>query len=226
LGGSVHVVDPRFTETFAIGVAADGDRWYLLLVNGGANGLPDFHDGVTVMANGRALDVLTPYQTRTTDGQAPLPLSLIVVRASSALPRRDLTIEIMERGTTLTRTTNVEVADWASSRAMRRAERDALVSVSTGCTGPPGAPVRLQTRAAPAGHVSLIWSGAPGGPEAYVLHGGSAPAATDVTQANLGDTATRFDATRVPRGTYYLRVRGRNACGVGAASNEVVAVVP
>jgi hypothetical protein len=47
----------------------------------------------------------------------------------------------------------------------------------------------------------------------------------DVTQSDLGDTATTFEARRVPRGTYYLRVRGRNACGVGAASNEVVALV-
>jgi hypothetical protein len=223
-GGSVQVVDPRFAEVFAIGIAADGDRWYLLLVNGG--GLPDFHDGVTVMANGRALDVLTPYQTRTTDGQARLPLSLIVVRAPSGLPRHNVTIEIMERGAALARTNNVEVVEWSASRAMRRAEQNALISLSTGCTGPPGAPGRLQARPAPAGRVSLFWSGAPGGPEAYVLHGGSAPAATDVTQADLGDAATRFDATRVPRGTYYLRVRGRNACGVGAASNEVVAVVP
>jgi hypothetical protein len=221
------VVHARLTDVFVTGIVADADRWYLLAVNGvDGNGLPDFHDGITVEANGRALDVLTPYQVKTTDGTALLPLSLIVVRAPTDLPRDNLTIEILERGAALARTAHVAVAEWGDEDAMRRVERDALIALSTGCAGPPGAPAALRTQPAPAGSVRLRWNGAAGGPEAYVLHGGTAPGATDVTQSELGDTATTFEATRVPQGTYYLRVRGRNACGVGAASNEVVAVVP
>jgi hypothetical protein len=224
--GAVQVVDPRFADVFVAGVAANADRWYLLLVNGGATALPDYHEGVSVIANGRTLGVLTPYQSRTTDGKARLPFSLIAARAPAALPRHNLTIDLVHRGAPLTRTTHVAVAQWDDDRAMRNAERDALTSLSTGCAGPPGPPADLQLQPVPAGHVRLTWNGAPGGPETYVLHGGSAPGAVDVTQSELGDTATTFEARQVPRGTYYLRVRGRNACGLGAASTEVVAVVP
>jgi hypothetical protein len=221
---TVQVVDPRFADTFVAGIAAHAGRWYLLVVSGGAQPLPDYSDGVTVSANGSRLDILVPYQVKTADGAARLPFSLLVARAPAAQPQA-LAIELLHRGTPLTRTTNLVVAEQVDDGAIRQVEHDALTSLSTGCAGPPAAPADLQALPARRGGVRLAWAGAPGGPEAYVLHGGTARGAVDVTQSDLGDTATTFEARRVPRGTYYLRVRGRNACGVGAASNEVVALV-
>ena len=33
-------------------------------------------------------------------------------------------------------------------------------------------------------------------------------------------------ASGVAAGTYFVRMRGRNRCGIGPASNEIVLVVP
>jgi hypothetical protein len=37
--------------------------------------------------------------------------------------------------------------------------------------------------------------------------------------------ATSYYAPGVGAGTYFVRVRGKNACGVSAASNEIAVVV-
>ena len=44
--------------------------------------------------------------------------------------------------------------------------------------------------------------------------------------ASRGSTVTSFTAPGVGGGIYYVRIRGKNGCGVGAASNEIVVVVP
>jgi hypothetical protein len=42
---------------------------------------------------------------------------------------------------------------------------------------------------------------------------------------DMGSPALGF-ATPAPAGVYYLRAAARNACGIGASSNEVVVAVP
>lgn len=76
--------------------------------------------------------------------------------------------------------------------------------------------------------VSLCWSPPAAGSPAvteYLLEVGTAPGAADLGTFGAG-TATRIVAS-APRGDYYVRVRARNANGVGQPSNEqLVRVLP
>jgi hypothetical protein len=70
--------------------------------------------------------------------------------------------------------------------------------------------------------VDLRWNASAGGYPAtgYVIEAGSAPGRSDLAVLNVGNV-TRF-VTNAPPGTYYVRVRGINATGPSAASNEIV----
>ena len=99
------------------------------------------------------------------------------------------------------------------------------MGVAGGCVGLPYAPV-LQAPAITGSLLSLAWD-APGGtvaPTSYVLFAGSAPGLADLAVLDLGGAGTAF-AANAPAGTYFLRVAGRSACGVGAASADVTAAV-
>lgn len=73
--------------------------------------------------------------------------------------------------------------------------------------------------------VSLGWNAAAGNATTYVLEGGTAPGLSNLGVLPLGSLDTAI-AGAVPAGTYYFRVRGANASGTSATSNEVVVVVP
>jgi hypothetical protein len=90
-------------------------------------------------------------------------------------------------------------------------------------TPPPDAPVDLAASAA-GGNVTITWS-APGGQNGYILEAGFAPGATNAAVLPLGNV-TSFAVGGVPSGVYFIRVRGVNAAGAGAASDEVMLVVP
>jgi hypothetical protein len=94
----------------------------------------------------------------------------------------------------------------------------------TGATSvnPPGAPTNLTSTVA-GSSVTLNWTAPAGGPvTAYQVEAGSAPGLANLAQ--LLTSATSLNAS-APPGTYYVRVRARNAGGVGAPSNEVTVVV-
>jgi hypothetical protein len=94
-----------------------------------------------------------------------------------------------------------------------------------GCTSPPGPPAGLSIVQNSGGTVVLAWTQSGGGPTSYIIEAGSAPGLANLATIDLGRPDLAFTATGVPRGTYYVRVRGRNRCGTGAASNEVAIVV-
>ena len=71
--------------------------------------------------------------------------------------------------------------------------------------------------------VTLNWSGASGATE-YILEAGSAPGASNVVVVSLGGATTV--TANAPPATYYVRIRPRNACGSGQATNEVTIAVP
>ena len=74
--------------------------------------------------------------------------------------------------------------------------------------------------------VTLTWVAPVGGdPTAsYIVEAGSAPTLRNLVVFDTGVTATRLEA-QAPSGLYYTRIRGRNACGIGAGSNEVVIAI-
>jgi predicted phage tail protein len=95
---------------------------------------------------------------------------------------------------------------------------------SSACSAPPSAPgaLRFTTRGST---VTLGWNGAGGAPTSYIVEAGSQPASADLVVTDSGGTATSMIATGVGRGTYFVRVRARNACGTSSPSNEVAIVV-
>ena len=107
------------------------------------------------------------------------------------------------------------------------ASNEATMVVGGACSAAPGAPTNFALTGNSGGVVSFTWTGSSGGPTTYIVEAGSASGLANlVPGSDLGSAATTFTATGVGRGTYFVRLRGRNACGTGAASNEVVLVVP
>ena len=89
--------------------------------------------------------------------------------------------------------------------------------------GAPGSLRGLTDRAT----VNLVWNAPTSGdPVAgYIIEAGSATGLSDLAVLSIGDTRTSFSASNVGNGTYYVRVKARNAAGTSAASNEIVLVV-
>lgn len=90
----------------------------------------------------------------------------------------------------------------------------------------PGAPVQL-TAAVTGNAVALSWTLPEASPAVtgYRLEVGSRAGATDILSTAIG-AAPAYRAAAVPRGRYYVRIRGVNANGVGAPSGEVIVDVP
>jgi hypothetical protein len=104
------------------------------------------------------------------------------------------------------------------------ASHEVSFSVGTGpCTTPPAAPSAF-TASVTATIVVLTWSAPSGAPSTYVVEAGSTTGATNLVVSDTGGAATSLTATAAP-GTYYARLRARNACGTSAPSNEIVIVV-
>jgi len=94
-----------------------------------------------------------------------------------------------------------------------------------GVPGRPGAPTDLHTFTDGA-TVGVEWGPPLRGadPLFYLMEVGSTPGASNIVTAfRVNDT--KFDASGVPPGTYFLRVRGVSAAGAGPASDEVELVV-
>jgi hypothetical protein len=93
------------------------------------------------------------------------------------------------------------------------------------CTAAPNAPSNLVS-IVNGSTVTLGWSpSTSGAPTSYIVEAGSAAGLADLATADTGSTSGSATFTGVGRGTYYVRVRGKNACGVGSASNEIVVAV-
>lgn len=89
-------------------------------------------------------------------------------------------------------------------------------------SGPPGAPAL--TGSVSGTTVTLSWTPPAGAaPSAYVVEAGSSPGTSNVFVGNVGNVLIL--STSAPLGTYYVRVRGVNAFGPGASSNEITLTV-
>ena len=118
----------------------------------------------------------------------------------------------------------VVARDAAGLAGQRSDEIIVRVGSTSACSAPPGAPVLFPASAA-RGVVVLSWA-APAGPvTSYVLAAGSAPGRSDLANVDLAGAATSFTATDVGPGTYYVRLRAKNGCGVGPVSGEIAVTV-
>src|SRR5262245_26215871 len=90
----------------------------------------------------------------------------------------------------------------------------------------PGGPANL-TASVNGTTVTLIWQPPESGDPAtsYVIEAGSVSGQSDLASFDTLTSATSFVASAVPSGRYFVRVRARNAAGLGPASNEVVVMV-
>jgi len=97
-----------------------------------------------------------------------------------------------------------------------------FLCVSGSCAAPPGPPSGL-TGAVSTYATSVSWTApASGGPAtSYVVEAGTTSGATNVIAFDTLSTATTFMAPGIPNGTYFVRIRSRNAAGTGAPSNEI-----
>lgn len=97
-----------------------------------------------------------------------------------------------------------------------------------GCVGLPLA-VTFDPATVSGNNVVLSWSAPSPGPGpavlSYVLAAGTASGLSNITVFDTGSSARSLGAV-APSGVYFLRAAARNACGVGAPSNEVRVVVP
>ena len=100
---------------------------------------------------------------------------------------------------------------------------EAQITVNSTC-GVPTAPYNL-TSSVLGEHVDFNWQ-PPflGAVTTYVLEAGSAPGLADRSSVRTGGAQPQV-RRQIPDGTYYVRVRAENSCGVSAASNEILAVV-
>jgi hypothetical protein len=120
------------------------------------------------------------------------------------------------------------IVEWecfaAGPSASCLAPRVSAQAVSSGevVTTPPG----NLTRTVQGTTVLLGWSPPPGSqPTSYVVEAGSTSGASNIAVFDTGNAATGLTVNNVPPGTYFVRVRGRDAAGTGPASNEVTVVV-
>ena len=92
------------------------------------------------------------------------------------------------------------------------------------CQGAPDAPTGLRLAINSGGFVALAWDSPATMPERYGLEVMQAPS-REATAIEVGHWP-RFAKAAVARGTYSVRVRARNRCGVSAPSGELLVVVP
>jgi hypothetical protein len=103
------------------------------------------------------------------------------------------------------------------------APSNAVTLTFPGACEAPIAPTALtNTVAGPV--VTLNWIG-DGSASTYRIEAGSSPGLADLATLDTAAAAPTF-TTAAPPGTYYVRVRAVNACGVSPPSPEVIVVVP
>jgi predicted phage tail protein len=116
----------------------------------------------------------------------------------------------------------------ASGSALSSASNEVVVVVgaTAGCTQPPSPPAALEATVNGL-IVTLTWSLAPNIQTAaqYAIEAGDASGRSNLAVITVPGVDTRFTA-QAPPGTYFVRVRALNACGMSGGSNEVLVRVP
>ena len=94
------------------------------------------------------------------------------------------------------------------------------------CASAPGTPGTPAVASVAGGTVVLRWTAAPGPVAVYVAEIGSRPGLHDAPPREARNVIDpSLTVTRVPPGTYYVRVFARNRCGDGPPSPDIAVVV-
>lgn len=100
-----------------------------------------------------------------------------------------------------------------------------IVVGAGGCTGPPPAPTGFASLVN-GRNVTLAWSlsSTANGPANFVIEAGSSTDLSNIAVIAI-DGGLRSLNVLAPPGQYFVRIRGQNACGTGAVSNEIIVTV-
>ena len=99
----------------------------------------------------------------------------------------------------------------------------ALAAATPAFAQAPGAPGNLQSTVNGT-TVLLTWNASAAGTvTGYLVEASVVPGGANV--ATLPVVGTSLTVPNVPPGTYFVRVRARNACGLSGPSNQVVVIV-
>ncbi len=114
------------------------------------------------------------------------------------------------------RSTNASGTSGASNEAH-------VVVGGGGCQGAPAPPTR-PLYGTNGTTVTVYWEASASPTLSYIIEAGSASGLTNLAVLDTGSAAISFTATAAV-GTYYLRVRTRNGCGVSTPSSELVVAI-
>lgn len=103
------------------------------------------------------------------------------------------------------------------------ASNEVILVVGKGRGSAPGPPTGLAV-ARSGGLYTLPWVAPRGNPLSHILEAGSVEGTTNLINRDLLTPLTSISGGALP-GTDHLRLRGRNVCGTGVASSEIVVVV-
>jgi hypothetical protein len=110
-----------------------------------------------------------------------------------------------------------------SASGTSTASNEEMLTVLAGVCNPPTAPSNLVASVV-GSNVTLTWT-AGSQAASYQLQVGGGPGLSDLVDRNLLSPATTLFATNVSAGTYFVRLRSINACGLSDPSNELLIII-
>jgi glucose/arabinose dehydrogenase len=151
-------------------------------------------------------------------GSSPGALNIGVVRAGAS--QTSLTFANVPVGTYYVRVRSLNAAGGSGA-----SNEITIVVQGGGCSLPPPAPTEFASSVN--GRVVTLSWGLPAttdGPAELLIEAGSASGAANLAVIVIDATLRTF-TVQAPPGQYFVRIRGRNACGAGAGSNEIIVTV-
>ena len=197
--------------------AGDASNEVMLTVGSGSNLVP----GAPTLTGSVSNTTATLSWTPSAGGGVP---TSYVVEAGAASGSSNFFVGNVGGGTQLTATLTTGTyyvrLRGVNAAGMGPLSNEVVLTVA-GCTLP-STPTGLSFTQS-GGVVAVLWNAAPGAVE-YLLEAGTAPGTSNVFNGTVG--ATTSVSSPVSAGTYYVRVLGKNGCGVGSASSELSIAVP
>lgn len=217
-GNAVFYIRVRATNATGTGVASNE----IIVAIGNAALPPDVPTALTATVSG---STVTLGWTAPSSGGAP---SNYIIEAGSASGTANLAN--FSTGSTATTFSAAGVAAGtyfvrvraANGSGTSAASNEVLILVGSSCVAPI-APANL-TASITGSTVVLSWS--PGtGATSYQLQAGSNTGEVNLVDSDLLSSSTTLTALNVSPGTYFVRLRSKNACGLSAPSNEVLVIL-